>query len=68
MPDAAPTPYQPAERSKASRRGADGLHLKEMPKPAEPARARGDDPKAVAGVSILGSIPGTFKGRKLGFW
>src|SRR6185437_7792236 len=45
---------------------ADGLRLKEMPKPAEPARPVVTNLKPSAALSILGNAPGTFKGRKLG--
>src|SRR5687767_8429928 len=45
---------------------ADGLRLKEMPKPAEPARPVVTSLKPSPALSILGNAPGTFKGRKLG--
>jgi catalase len=45
---------------------ADGLRLKEMPKPAEPARPVVRSLKRSPALSILGNPPGTFKGRKLG--
>jgi catalase len=45
---------------------ADGLRLKEMPKPAEPARPVVTTLKPSTALSILGNPPGTFKGRKLG--
>jgi len=45
---------------------ADGLRLKEMPKPAEPARPVVTSLKPSPALSILGNPPGTFKGRKLG--
>jgi catalase len=45
---------------------ADGLRLKEMPKPAEPARPVVKSLKPSPALSILGNPPGTFKGRKLG--
>ena len=40
--------------------------MKEMPKPAEPARPVVTSLKPSAALSILGNAPGTFKGRKLG--
>ncbi|MBV8090825.1 MAG: catalase [Alphaproteobacteria bacterium] len=45
---------------------ANGLRLKEMPKPAEPARPVVTSLKPSPALSILGNPPGTFQGRKLG--
>jgi catalase len=45
---------------------ADGLRLKEMPQPAEPARPVITDLKPSPALSILANPPGTFQGRKLG--
>jgi catalase len=45
---------------------ADGLRLKELPKPAEPARPVVTSLKPSPALSILGNPPGSFKGRKLG--
>jgi catalase len=44
----------------------DGLRLKDMPVPAEPARPVVMSLKPSPALSILGNSPGTFKGRKLG--
>src|SRR5579872_4681022 len=45
---------------------ADGLRLKEMPKPAEPARPVVKTLKPSPALSIIGNPAGTFEGRKLG--
>lgn len=45
---------------------ADGLRLKEMPKPAEPARPVVKNLKPSPALSIVGNPAGTFEGRKLG--
>ena len=45
---------------------ADGLRLREMPKPAEPARPVVTTLKPSPSLSMLANPPGTFKGRKLG--
>ena len=45
---------------------ADGLRLKEMPKPAEPARPMVKTLKPSPALSIIGNPAGTFEGRKLG--
>jgi catalase len=45
---------------------ATGLRLKEMPKPAEPARPVNKGLKPSPALSILGNAANTFKGRKLG--
>jgi catalase len=45
---------------------ADGLRLKEMPKPAEAARPTRQDLKPSPALSILGNSLESFKGRKLG--
>ncbi|MGH7101709.1 MAG: catalase [Acetobacteraceae bacterium] len=45
---------------------ADGLGLKEMPKPAEPARPPMTDLPASPALSIVRNGPKSFKGRKLG--
>jgi catalase len=45
---------------------ADGLRLKEMPKPADPARPVITDLTPSPALSILANPPGSFKGRKLG--
>ena len=45
---------------------ANGLRLKELPKPAEPARPVVTSLKPSPALSILGNAPDTFKGRKLG--
>jgi catalase len=45
---------------------AEGLGLRELPAPAEPARAPRRDLPASPPLSILGRGPGSFAGRKLG--
>ncbi len=45
---------------------ATGLRLKDMPKPAEPARPVNKNLKPSPKLSILGNAANTFKGRKLG--
>ena len=45
---------------------AEGLRLKDMPKPAEPARPVKKNLKPSPALSILRNGPGSFKGRKLG--
>ena len=45
---------------------ADGLRLKAMPQPAEPARPVITDLQPSPALSILANGPGSFKGRKLG--
>lgn len=47
-------------------RVADGLGLKKMPEPAEPARPVVGDLPASPALSIVKNGPGSFKGRKLG--
>jgi len=45
---------------------ADGLGLKPMPKPAEPARPVRTDLPPSPKISIIGNTPPSFKGRKVG--
>jgi len=45
---------------------AEGLGLRELPDPSEPARQPRHDLPASPALSILGRPPGTFAGRKLG--
>jgi catalase len=45
---------------------AEGLRLKDMPKPAEPARPVKKTLKPSPALSILGNGPDSFRGRKLG--
>src|SRR5712671_6370792 len=45
---------------------AEGLRLKELPSPAEPARPVVTNLQPSRALSIVGNPPNTFKGRKLG--
>jgi catalase len=52
--------------SELAKRVADGLGLKEMPKPADAAKATREDLKKSPALSILLNGPKSFKGRKIG--